>query len=112
MIRRPPRSTLFPYTTLFRSTVALSGAQPEVVRVAEALGAPIFEAYASEFNAPANHPLNMGSVDFVTPKTIRATLADCDALLVVGAPLFQLIFPDPERPVLTEQTKLVQLDAF
>src|SRR2546430_16683429 len=24
MIRRPPRSTLFPYTTLFRSTVALS----------------------------------------------------------------------------------------
>src|SRR5258708_36093300 len=26
MIRRPPRSTLFPYTTLFRSQPALSGA--------------------------------------------------------------------------------------
>src|SRR2546430_2035157 len=26
MIRRPPRSTLFPYTTLFRSILALSGA--------------------------------------------------------------------------------------
>src|SRR5258707_7802525 len=25
MIRRPPRSTLFPYTTLFRSTATLSG---------------------------------------------------------------------------------------
>src|SRR2546429_1980681 len=25
MIRRPPRSTLFPYTTLFRSTVATPG---------------------------------------------------------------------------------------
>src|SRR2546422_8579412 len=25
MIRRPPRSTLFPYTTLFRSTEALHG---------------------------------------------------------------------------------------
>src|SRR2546422_5206515 len=25
MIRRPPRSTLFPYTTLFRSQVALTG---------------------------------------------------------------------------------------
>src|SRR3712207_8758625 len=25
MIRRPPRSTLFPYTTLFRSTVIKSG---------------------------------------------------------------------------------------
>src|SRR5258706_13700721 len=27
MIRRPPRSTLFPYTTLFRSNNATSGAQ-------------------------------------------------------------------------------------
>src|SRR2546430_7464676 len=27
MIRRPPRSTLFPYTPLFRSLVARSGAQ-------------------------------------------------------------------------------------
>src|SRR3712207_8240161 len=26
MIRRPPRSTLFPYTTLFRSTLAVAGA--------------------------------------------------------------------------------------
>src|SRR5690349_23862202 len=27
MIRRPPRSTLFPYTTLFRSTACHSGAR-------------------------------------------------------------------------------------
>src|SRR3712207_7507664 len=29
MIRRPPRSTLFPYTTLFRSAVGLRGRQAE-----------------------------------------------------------------------------------
>src|SRR3712207_6852232 len=29
MIRRPPRSTLFPYTTLFRSEVPLFGADGE-----------------------------------------------------------------------------------
>src|SRR2546430_4495925 len=28
MIRRPPRSTLFPYTTLFRSRTALAGGVP------------------------------------------------------------------------------------
>src|SRR5438270_1720466 len=28
MIRRPPRSTLFPYTTLFRSSVSISGKAP------------------------------------------------------------------------------------
>src|SRR3954463_11211258 len=28
MIRRPPRSTLFPYTTLFRSELGVTGAHP------------------------------------------------------------------------------------
>src|SRR2546427_4111913 len=32
MIRRPPRSTLFPYTTLFRSRVALLETTAEAVR--------------------------------------------------------------------------------
>src|SRR3712207_7864816 len=31
MIRRPPRSTLFPYTTLFRSAVRTRPAGPEVL---------------------------------------------------------------------------------
>src|SRR5437588_6889396 len=34
MIRRPPRSTLFPYTTLFRST-AVEGRQQPVLRRGE-----------------------------------------------------------------------------
>src|SRR2546422_3550283 len=33
MIRRPPRSTLFPYTTLFRSQVAAVGCAQEFQRV-------------------------------------------------------------------------------
>src|SRR2546430_11933389 len=36
MIRRPPRSTLFPYTTLFRSLLALLG-EPLIDRLAGAL---------------------------------------------------------------------------
>src|SRR2546422_4547048 len=32
MIRRPPRSTLFPYTTLFRSLPALAGEAPRAAR--------------------------------------------------------------------------------
>src|SRR3712207_7637028 len=58
MIRRPPRSTLFPYTTLFRSaTVALMGrdamSEPEferVVRRTEELAQnPSLAADATEF---------------------------------------------------------------
>jgi len=93
-------------------SVWLSNAQQEVTRVAELLGAPMFECYASEFNVPTCHPLNLGSVDFVSPKSIRATLQDCDVLFVIGAPVFQLIFPEPEQPVLGPHTKLVQLDCY
>src|SRR2546426_5690699 len=34
MIRRPPRSTLFPYTTLFRSVRDMQGAPPDEIRAA------------------------------------------------------------------------------
>src|SRR2546422_8603514 len=40
MIRRPPRSTLFPYTTLFRS--ASSPSRPAGWTSADAAGLPIF----------------------------------------------------------------------
>ena len=33
MIRRPPRSTLFPYTTLFRSLAAVKYDLPAIIRV-------------------------------------------------------------------------------
>src|SRR2546426_6528552 len=40
MIRRPPRSTLFPYTTLFRSVLIVRGlASPAVVPAVYALAA-------------------------------------------------------------------------
>src|SRR3712207_8445055 len=38
MIRRPPRSTLFPYTTLFRSKVALEGGRGHQQVVADQPG--------------------------------------------------------------------------
>src|SRR5258708_21385080 len=34
MIRRPPRSTLFPYTTLFRSGMLVSGGDPRYLEMA------------------------------------------------------------------------------
>src|SRR3712207_8730496 len=37
MIRRPPRSTLFPYTTLFRSGLLMCGARLPIVQLAMAL---------------------------------------------------------------------------
>jgi benzoylformate decarboxylase len=89
--------------------VALAEAQPEVVALAEVAGLPVFECYASEFTMPASHPLNQGGLNFVTPEPLRATLEGCDLLLVVGAPMFQLIFPEPQSPV-PAGAKIVQID--
>src|SRR2546426_4749901 len=69
MIRRPPRSTLFPYTTLFRSlprrfahgvAVHLEGANGRVVHVGEkavhdaAPKQPRSEEHTSELQSPCN----------------------------------------------------------
>src|SRR3712207_7225941 len=40
MIRRPPRSTLFPYTTLFRSSRGVSGATCREVQTAVRVSPP------------------------------------------------------------------------
>src|SRR2546426_3868219 len=61
MIRRPPRSTLFPYTTLFRSAADLAGCVGEVevlfvgpvafvtnVHVKERAGNSTFDGFRSE----------------------------------------------------------------
>src|SRR2546422_4297588 len=47
MIRRPPRSTLFPYTTLFRSAFRLAYRRPDLVRAIVSLEGGPAEAAAT-----------------------------------------------------------------
>src|SRR2546427_2028844 len=52
MIRRPPRSTLFPYTTLFRSVKNVGVGEEKIVRVSLA---PEFQTFGNgpEFARPS-----------------------------------------------------------
>src|SRR5256885_10510045 len=64
MIRRPPRSTLFPYTTLFRSPTQVAQAltraggkpvgSPPVASPPPGGGAPRSEEHTSELQSPCN----------------------------------------------------------
>src|SRR5256885_9477218 len=60
MIRRPPRSTLFPYTTLFRSgrggpaALAGAGVRGQAGRGARAPGRQRSEEHTSELQSPCN----------------------------------------------------------
>src|SRR2546426_2388450 len=60
MIRRPPRSTLFPYTTLFRSTACMSLSRCRSFASAESRStiskksSPRSEEHTSELQSPCN----------------------------------------------------------
>src|SRR5256885_11696258 len=54
MIRRPPRSTLFPYTTLFRSRLGHRPADPALPRDDGGLQHPRSEEHTSELQSPCN----------------------------------------------------------
>src|SRR5690349_22807285 len=72
MIRRPPRSTLFPYTTLFRSTlsgqtvdafwVSIAHAKPFSVGINCALGARDMRPYVAELDRKSTR-LNSSHVE-------------------------------------------------
>src|SRR2546427_8799266 len=57
MIRRPPRSTLFPYTTLFRSTTQPNRWEAEIQREASR-GCPVLPAAGRSFKDRKSTRLN------------------------------------------------------
>src|SRR5256885_10290914 len=66
MIRRPPRSTLFPYTTLFRSKTAM--ANTELYEVTDALA-----------TITLNRPEAMNALDTPTKVALRNVLREAAA---------------------------------
>src|SRR3712207_8571147 len=61
MIRRPPRSTLFPYTTLFRSGLSLAAAGSLVLAatVSSSIVQPLFGYFSDRKALPALMPLGV-----------------------------------------------------
>src|SRR3712207_6935297 len=62
-IRRPPRSTLFPYTTLFRSGVAAAVAVEDLL------------ARQGDLDGPARHHRELGDGQFVVERVALAAEA-------------------------------------
>src|SRR3712207_7973400 len=62
MIRRPPRSTLFPYTTLFRSGMGTpSGCRNSAVTANQSASAPTMDASAVARTYPTQEPASRPS---------------------------------------------------
>src|SRR3712207_7906128 len=68
MIRRPPRSTLFPYTTLFRSTNVLG--THELLKAAWQVGTVRFHHISTD---EVYGPLNRGAPAFTEERDRKST---------------------------------------
>src|SRR5712664_5008638 len=71
MIRRPPRSTLFPYTTLFRSPVPVAVSLDRVHGLSNPRGAPVWAASAETDLPHRHHRARIGGQVLVHPGGLR-----------------------------------------
>jgi benzoylformate decarboxylase len=93
--------------------VSVSGAQPELIRVAERLGADIWGVNYSEVNVDSGHPLFRGLLGHMFGEVSTAAVAEADAVLVVGTYLFPEVFPSLVSPFRTDAHVVhIDLDAY
>ncbi|HEX9132904.1 MAG TPA: thiamine pyrophosphate-binding protein [Ktedonobacteraceae bacterium] len=73
--------------------VAASGAQAELTRVAELLGAEVWGADSSEVNMSATHPLFKDLLGHMFGEHSRAITSQADVVLICGTYVFPEVFP-------------------
>ncbi|MCX4777128.1 thiamine pyrophosphate-binding protein [Streptomyces sp. NBC_01264] len=78
--------------------VSLSGAQRELVAVAELLGADVYEVDSSEVNIAASHPLRRGQTGHMFGPHSKELIGNADGVLIVGTYVFPEVFPELESP--------------
>jgi benzoylformate decarboxylase len=93
--------------------IAWSGAQDELTRVAELLGAEVWGANFSEVNIAADHPLFRGQLGHMFGDHSREITSQADAVLICGTYVFPEVFPALEG-VFSPNAKVVhvELDAY
>lgn len=90
------------------SGVARNNALAEVVKLAELIGARVYQPWMADVNFPVNHPQYLGDIDPGHPKT-REILQPVDVLIGVGCPLFSQPMYLPE-PIIARDTRVIQID--
>jgi benzoylformate decarboxylase len=89
--------------------VTVSAAQPELTRVAELLGAEVWEVDASEVNMDTTHPLHRGQLGHMFGAVSQRAVAAADAVLIVGTYVFPEVFPLLDNPF-RQHAKIVHID--
>jgi thiamine pyrophosphate-dependent acetolactate synthase large subunit-like protein len=89
--------------------VAFSGAQPELARVAETWGAPVWGADSSEVNLSSEHPHYCGLLGHMFAKDSLPVTTRADAVLICGTYVFPEVFP-ALAGAFAPEAKIVHID--
>ncbi|MEO1068795.1 MAG: thiamine pyrophosphate-binding protein [Cyanobacteria bacterium J06638_6] len=89
--------------------VAYSGAQAELTRVAELLGAEVWDADSGELNMSQSHPLYQGATGHMFGFQSRPILSKGDVNLVCGTYIVPEVFPDLDD-VFSPEAKVIHVD--
>jgi thiamine pyrophosphate-dependent acetolactate synthase large subunit-like protein len=89
--------------------VAYSGAQKELARVAELLGAEVWEADAGEVNMDYGHPLYQGMTGHMFGSSSLAVMKRGDVNLICGTYVLPEVFPELGE-VFAPQSKVIHID--
>jgi len=89
--------------------VATSGAVPELVRLAEALGARVHASFCAELPFPADHPLYAGLVNVISEPALKGQFSAADVIFAIGTPVLRLLFPLNEPPF-PPQATVIHID--
>lgn len=89
--------------------VAVSGAQPELTRIAELLDAPVWGVDSSEFNMDTTHPLYRGQLGHMFGSSSARQICKADGVLIVGTYVFPEVFPALTNPF-RDDARIVHVD--
>lgn len=94
---------------LMGDAIAASGAQAELTKVAELLGAVVWGVNCSEVNMPAAHPLFGGFTGHMFGDDSRPITAAADIVLICGTTIMPEVFPALEG-VFAEGAAVIHFD--
>ncbi len=89
--------------------IAAAGAQAELARVAEQLGAVVWGGNCSEVNLPASHPAFAGYGGHMFGEKSRLYTAAADAVLICGTTVLPEVFPGVDD-IFAPEVPIVQFD--
>jgi len=89
--------------------IAATGAQPELTRVAELLGAVVWGGNCSEVNMAASHPLFGGYLGHMFGTDSKSIMSAADVVLISGTTVLPEVFPATDG-VFADHSAVIHLD--